>query len=176
MTHKGLIHIYTGDGKGKTTAALGLAMRARGHGMKVMYVYFHKDPRRWGCGEYNILKKIGVNVKCFSKKHPRFNRGVKPEHIRKECLKGLKFIKKIYQENRYDMLILDEINISLRDNFLEEDEILDILRNKPEKLELVLTGRGAAKRIIRNADLVSRVEKIKHPYDLGGLVKKGIEY
>lgn len=176
MKKKGLIQVYTGDGKGKTTAAVGLAVRARGHNLKVCYTYFHKDPKRWNYGEHKILKKIGVDVFGFAERHPHFYKDIRPGEMRKECLKGLEFIKKVYQEKRYDLLILDEINISLRDGFLREKEVVDIIRAKPEKLELVLTGRGATKRIIEKADLVSRIEKVKHPYDAGVQRKKGVEY
>lgn len=176
MKAKGLIQIYTGDGKGKTTAAVGLACRARGQGLKVCYIYFHKDPEKWGCGELKVLEKLGVTVKGFAKKHPHFNKKVTPKDVRKEYLEGLKFIKKVYKENKYDILILDEINISLRDGFLKEEEALDILNFKPEKLELILTGRGATKKIIKKADLASEIKKIKHPYDSGMKGRKGIEY
>ncbi len=176
MKRKGLIQVYTGDGKGKTTAAIGLACRAFGHNSKVCYIYFHKDPKRRGCGERRGLKKLGVDVFGFAKKHPHFYKNINPEDIRHECLEGIKFIKKIYQEKKYDILILDEINISLRDGFLKEKEILEVLEKKPENLELILTGRNATKRIIEKADLVSEIKKIKHPYDSGLKGRKGVEY
>lgn len=176
MQPKGLIQVYTGDGKGKTTAAVGLTVRARGQGLKVCYIYFHKEPEKWGYGEYKILKEIGVDLFGFAKKHPHFYEDVTPEEIRKECLSGLKFIKKLYAENNYDLLILDEINISLAEGFLKEDELLEILERKPEGLEIVLTGRGIAPKIIEKADLVSEIKNIKHPYDQGIERRKGIEY
>lgn len=173
---KGLIQVYTGDGKGKTTAACGLAVRARSHGLNVGYVYFHKEPEAWDYGEHKILEGLGVKVFGFAKKHPHFYKDASFEEIRKECLLGLEFIKKLYGESKYDLLILDEINISIRDGFLKEEEVLEIMEKKPEKLELVLTGRGATQRIIEKADLVSRIEEIKHPYSLGVQRRKGIEY
>jgi len=176
MTQKGLIHIYTGDGKGKTTAALGLAIRARGHGLKVAYIYFHKDPKRWGYGEHKILKKIGVDTFGFAKKHPHFYKKLNLDKIRKECLGGLKFIESLYDTKKYNMIILDEINISLRDGFLKKEELLNIMKTKPQGLELVLTGRGAKEEVIRYADLVSKIEKIKHPHDSGIRRRIGIEY
>ncbi len=176
MKKTGLIHVYTGDGKGKTTAAVGLACRARGHNLTVCYVSFHKNPKRWGCGEESVLKKIGVVVYRFAKKHPCFDKNTKAEGIRRECLKGIKFIERIYREKKYDLLILDEINISVREGFLKESEVLDLLERKPENLELVLTGRNATGKIIKKADLVSEIRKIKHLYDLGLKGRKGIEY
>ncbi|MEW6674525.1 MAG: cob(I)yrinic acid a,c-diamide adenosyltransferase [Nitrospirota bacterium] len=176
MRRKGFIQIYTGDGKGKTTAAVGLAVRAGGHNLKVCYVYFHKDPEKWEYGEHRVLEKIGVDIFGFAKKHPHFRKEIDPADIRKECLEGIEFIKRIYQEKKYDILILDEIIISLRDGFLKEEEVLGILDSKPEDLELILTGRGASEKIIERADLVSEIKKIKHPFDKGVQRRKGIEY
>ncbi|MFZ6016383.1 MAG: cob(I)yrinic acid a,c-diamide adenosyltransferase [Nitrospirota bacterium] len=176
MRRKGFIQIYTGDGKGKTTAAVGLAVRARGHNLKVCYVYFHKDPEKWEYGEHRVLEKIGVDIFGFAKKHPHFHKEIDPADIRKECLEGIEFIKRIYQEKKYDILILDEIIISLRDGFLKEEEVLGILDSKPGDLELILTGRGASEKIIERADLVSEIKKIKHPFDKGVQRRKGIEY
>ncbi|MDI6641782.1 MAG: cob(I)yrinic acid a,c-diamide adenosyltransferase [Elusimicrobiota bacterium] len=175
MQKIGLIQVYTGDGKGKTTAAVGLASRAVAHGLKVCYIYFHKDPDKWEYGELKTLKKCGVEIYGFAKKHPHFYKDVSLEEIRQECLSAIKFIKQIYQE-KYDILILDEILISVRDKFITEEELLDLVNMKPEKLELVLTGRGATEKIIKQADLVSEIKKVKHPYDKGIQKRKGIEY
>lgn len=174
MKRKGLIQIYTGKGKGKTTAAIGLACRARGHNLKVCYIYFHKNSKK--SGEQRMLKKLGIETFGFAKKHPCFYKNVNKSKVRQECLDALEFIKKIYQQNKYDILILDEIFISLRDGFLTEKELLEILNLKPKNLELVLTGRGATKRVIEKAALVSEIKKLKHPYDLGIQGRKGIEY
>ena len=176
MKRKGLIQVYTGDGKGKTTAAIGLACRARGHNLKVCYIYFHKDPKIWGYGEHKVLKKLGIDVFGFAKKHPHFDKNTNPDDIRRECLKGVKFIKKTYQEKKYDVLILDEIIVSLHDGFLKEKEIFNLLKKRPKNLELILTGRNATKKMIEKADLVSEIKKIKHPYDSGLKGRKGIEY
>lgn len=176
MKRKGAIQVYTGDGKGKTTAALGLVFRALGHDLKVCYICFHKNPGEFRYGEHKILKKLGVEVRGFAKKHPYFSKNIIKEEIREDCLRGLEFIKKVFQEDKYDILILDEVLISIRDGFLKEEEILDIMSSKPEDLELVLTGRNATKNIIENADLVSEIKKIKHHYDLGIRGRKGIEY
>ena len=176
MKRKGLIQIYTGDGKGKTTAALGLAIRAHSHGLRVCYIYFHKNPEKWGYSEHVALEKVGIDVFGFAKRHPFCDKGTSTEDIRKDCLKGLDFIKKMYTRKKYDLLILDEINISLRDGFLKTEEVVPILMEKPENLELVLTGRGAPQKLIRLADLVSRVQKVKHPYDKGIKGREGIEY
>lgn len=176
MKRRGLIQVYTGKGKGKTTAGVGLACRARGHNLKVCYIYFHKEPDRFGYGEIMSLKRLGVDIFGFAKKHPHFYKDMNSDGIRKECLEGLKFIKKNYTDEKHDILILDEINISVRDGFLKEEEVLDILNSKPENLELILTGRGATQKIIEKADLVSEIKKIKHPYNSGMQRRGGIEY
>ncbi|MDI6751861.1 MAG: cob(I)yrinic acid a,c-diamide adenosyltransferase [bacterium] len=173
---KGLIQVYTGDGKGKTTAAIGLAVRARGQGLSVGYIYFYKEPGAWDYGEIRVLEKLGVDTFGFAQKHPHFYKDVSFEEMRKESLAGLEFIKKLYGENKYDLLILDEINISIRDGFLKEKEVLEIMEIKPEGLELVLTGRGATQKITEKAELVSRIEEIKHPYNTCIERRKGIEY
>ncbi|HID10221.1 MAG TPA: cob(I)yrinic acid a,c-diamide adenosyltransferase [Candidatus Latescibacteria bacterium] len=172
---RGLIQIYTGDGKGKTTASVGLAVRCVGHGLKVCFITFHKDPKRWGYGELEVLRKLGVEVFGFAG-HPHFDRRLKPEDVRCECLEGLKFARKVMREGNYDLLILDEINISIGDGFLKEEEVLSVLDEKPEGLEVVLTGRNAPEGLVERADLVSEVRKVKHPYDEGIPGREGIEY
>jgi cob(I)alamin adenosyltransferase len=172
----GLIQVYTGEGKGKTTAALGLALRALGHGMKVGIICFHKDPNSYSYGEYKSLSKLGAHIFCFAKRHPHFFKDVSKEMVRKECLEGVRFIKRLYEEKEYDILILDEILISLRDGFLKEEEVGELLDKKPKELEVVLTGRGAPLWIIKRAHLVSEIKEIKHPYKMGIERRKGIEY
>ena len=108
--------------------------------------------------------------------HPYFHKGIDKNEMRKDCLKALEFIKKAYKENKYDLFVLDEVLISLRDGFLKEKEVLEVLKLKPKKLELVLTGRGVTKRIIEKSDLVSEIKKVKHPFDAGVNSRRGIEY
>ncbi|MBI4844902.1 MAG: cob(I)yrinic acid a,c-diamide adenosyltransferase [Candidatus Omnitrophica bacterium] len=185
MKKQGLVQIYTGDGKGKTTAAVGLAVRANAQKFKVCYVSFHKDPQRCGYSEIKTLKKLKIKVFCFAKTHPlcgdisAFREKTKKqcvEILRPWCLKGLELIKEIYKQNKFDMLILDEMNICVRDGFLKEKEVLFLLENKPEKLELVLTGRGATRKMIKKAGLVSYIKEVKHPYREGVQKRRGIEY
>jgi len=172
---RGLIEVYIGDGKGKTSAVIGIVCRAKGHNLKVCYIYFHKNPEKWGYGEFKILKKIGVDIFGFAKEHSHFEK-VEKEKLREECLKGIEFIKKIYKEKKYDIVVCDEILISLRDGFLKEEEIIEIMEEKPENIELILTGRYITEKIIEKADLVSEIKKIKHPYDKGIKARKGIEF
>jgi len=176
MKEKGIIQVYTGAGKGKSTAAIGQAARAAGHGLKVSLVSFFKDPEAFGYGEYKSLEKLGIKTFPFAKKHPHFYKELNPDDVCRECSRGLEFIKNLFQDPSWDMLVLDEINIAVRDGFLKEEEVLSLLETKPEKLELVLTGRGATEKIIEKADLVSEVREVKHPYSQGIKSRKGIEY
>jgi cob(I)alamin adenosyltransferase len=176
MEKKGLIQIYTGTGKGKSTAAIGQAVRAAGHGFKVGFVSFFKDPEAFGYGEYKSLEKLGIKTFLFARKHPHFYKELNPDDVRQECSEGLEFIKELVRDPSWDMLILDEMNIALRDGFLKEEDVLSLLEAKPEKLELVLTGRGATEKITEKADLVSEVREVKHPYNQGIKSRKGIEY
>lgn len=176
MNRKGLIQVYTGDGKGKSTAAIGQAVRAAGHGFRIGLVSFFKDPEAFGYAEYASLKKLGVQTFLFAKKHPHFYKELNPDDVRRECYQGLAFIKELFQDSSWDMLILDEINIAVRDGFLKEEDVLALLEAKPEKLELVLTGRGATEKMVQKADLVSEVKNVKHPYNRGVKSRKGVEY
>jgi len=172
----GLIYVFTGGGKGKTTAAVGLAVRANAHKIKVSWVSFHKS---YACGELRNLKKLGVKVRCFARYHPRCKkekRKNKQVDLRKECLKGMRYIKKIFKNNDCRLLVLDEINICLRDGYLKENEVLELISLKPADLELVLTGRGATKKLLQQADLISDIREVKHPFRKGIKARKGIEY
>jgi cob(I)alamin adenosyltransferase len=176
MEKKGLIQVYTGTGKGKSTAAIGQAVRAAGHGFKVGFVSFFKDPEAFGYGEYKSLEKLGIKTFLFARKHPHFYKELNPDDVCQECSKGLEFIKELIQDPSWDMLVLDELNIALRDGFLKEEDVLSLLDAKPDKLELVLTGRGVTDKIVEKADLVSEVREVKHPYSQGIKSREGIEY
>ena len=176
MKEKGLIQVYMGAGKGKSTAAIGQAARAAGHGFKVGFLSFFKDPEAFGYGEYKSLEKLGVKTFLFAKKHPHFYKELNPNDVCQQCSRGLEFIKELFKDPSWDMLVLDEINIAVRDSFLKEEDVLALMEAKPEKLELVLTGRGVTEKIIEKADLVSEVKEVKHPYSQGIKSREGIEY
>jgi cob(I)alamin adenosyltransferase len=176
MSQRGLIHVYTGDGKGKTTAAVGLATRSLGHGMKVCYCSFHKDPEKYGYTEMQSLRKLGATVHNFAKGHPHLNKSLDSNVIAQETREAVSSLPKMLEDGYFDLLILDEILISVRDNYLDEETLLEFIRNKPEKLELVMTGRDATPSVIELADYVSEVRKVKHPYDSGIYSREGIEY
>lgn len=176
MKETGLIHIYTGDGKGKTTAAVGLATRALGNDFKVCYVSFHKRPEIYGYAEKDSLKKLGATVLHFAKGHPFLDRSIPVETMVKEVPEGLAHVEKLINEEHFDLLILDELVISVRDNFIPEERVVEFIQNKPADLELVITGRGATPGLIEIANYVSNIQKIKHPFDKAITSRKGIEY
>lgn len=172
---KGCIHIYTGEGKGKTTAAIGLAIRAKSRGLRVLLAQFMKGITN--IGEINILKNISVTTKKFPKiRSPYFYPDINRKQLKKDVNEALGYIKKIMKDGKFDMIILDEFNCLLSEGLLTEDKAVDLISHKPEHLELVLTGRGATKRLIQTADYVTEMKPIKHPFSKGIKARKGIEY
>ncbi len=172
----GLIHIYTGEGKGKTTAAVGLAVRALSHGLKVCYVNFNKGGGEYVNTEVDTLEKLGAKVIVATDQHPAFNADISVEANSKQSLNALSYINELVHSNNFDMLILDEILISVRDCFIEEEVLTSFMEQKPKGLELVLTGRDATDNVIMLSDYVSEIVKNKHPYDSGVFSREGIEY
>lgn len=175
----GLIHIYTGTGKGKTTAAIGLAARALGSSLSVCYCSFHKHPEKYGYTEMESLRKLGAHVINFAKHHPHMEENVSEDtiaSITEEVRQALDTLKELQANIHFDMLIMDEILISIRDNYLNEDELIDFIKNKPVNTELVLTGRGATEGILELADYITNMEFVKHPYYENIPSRKGIEY
>ena len=172
----GLIHIYTGTGKGKSTAAIGLCNRAVGHEFNTCYVTFHKNPEKYGYKEFDSLRKLGVTILHFAKGHPHLDPTMDNEVIRQETQEGLKKVQEIISCEKIDLLILDEILISVRDKYLDEAALLQFINDKPESTELVLTGRGATQKILELADYVSDINCIEHPYNKGIKSRTGIEF
>jgi len=170
---KGYIHVYTGPGKGKTTAALGLGIRAAGAGMKVHMVQFMKGRR------YSEIDSI-ENISNFTiTQHGRdeFVSKENPDKIDIDLAqKGFKYTKEIVNNGKYDMIILDEINTAVDYNLIALKDVIKLLEGKPEKLELILTGRNAHPEIVRHADLVTEMLEIKHPYQQGVTARKGIDF
>lgn len=174
MKNAGLIQVYTGDGKGKTTAALGLAMRALGWGKKVCMIQFVKGDKK--IGEIRITKS---HIPQFSIHQLSRNKNfiLKPQKKDKDiAMKTWEFAKKKIFSNSYDLIILDEINIALYMNLIEIKDVLEVLKAKPKKLELILTGQKAPKKIQEIADLVTEMKMKKHPYYKNIQARKGIEY
>lgn len=176
MDKTGLIHVYTGDGKGKTTSAVGLATRALGSGLKVCYCSFHKRPEKYGYTEMDSLRKLGAKVYNFAKGHPHLDKSIDEDEIKRQVPEAIATLTDLLKTERVDVLILDEILISVRDNYLDETILIDFIKNKPSDTELVLTGRQATQNVMDLADYVSFVKKIKHPYDKRVMSRAGIEY
>ena len=175
----GLIHIYTGTGKGKTTAAIGLAARALGGELKVCYCSFHKAPQQYGYTEMESLKKLGAHVINFAKHHPHMDEHVTDgtiDAIKKEVIEAIGTLTTLLSKEQFDLLIMDEIFISIRDNYLDEEILLDFIKNKPANTELVLTGRGATEKTMSLAHYITNMECVKHPYYNNIPSRKGIEY
>jgi cob(I)alamin adenosyltransferase len=175
--NKGLVIVYTGDGKGKTTAALGMALRAAGHGKKILIVQFIKNFKNYG--ELKFVKKYncGIQIKSIGKGYVKIRGDKFPfeEHV-KAAKQALKFAKEKILSKEYDIIVLDEINIALDKKLLTIKEVTELLQQKPPSLHLVLTGRNAPKKLLQLADLVSEVKEIKHPYKKGISAQKGMEY
>ncbi|MEG2082610.1 MAG: cob(I)yrinic acid a,c-diamide adenosyltransferase [Oscillospiraceae bacterium] len=172
---KGLIHIYCGDGKGKTTAAMGLAVRAAGSGMKVVLTQFMKGDNS---SEISIIEKIENISLIFCKKNFGFVWNM-TEDEKKEAAQGyseqFEQAVKLAVETDADMLVMDEFMSCYGYGFIDNKRALEFLKNKPEKLEIVLTGRNPAAELCEVADYITEMKKIKHPFDNGVGARKGIE-
>ena len=175
----GYIQVYTGDGKGKTTASLGLAMRALGRCWKVLIIMFTKGGDNYG--ELNSFRNLSPEIaQNLTIVQAGLDRIVysdnKTEHDFKEIKKGWELAKKAILNDEYNLIILDEANIAIDLGLIDIKEVLDVLKNKPEDMEIVLTGRNAKQEIIDIAHLVSEIKPVKHYWDTGIAARKGIEY
>jgi cob(I)alamin adenosyltransferase len=172
VLEKGFIHIYTGPGKGKTTAAIGLGLRAAGAGLKVYMIQFMKG-RRYS--ELDAVENL-QNFTIVQFGRDEFVSKEKPEQIDIDLAQdGFKHFKDIVKNEKYDMIILDEINVAVDFNLIAVKDVLKIIEKKPENLELILTGRYAHPELVKIADLVTEMLEIKHPYQEGVEARKGID-
>ncbi len=173
---KGMIHIYTGEGKGKTTASFGLAKRAAGHGNRVLVLQFLKS-RVKNSGELNSARELGIKVVKFRNQiTPLFDPKVKISDLKTTIKKAVARTVKELKSNLYDLVILDEFNVVLSSGYATMNDVEHILDAKPAHVELVLSGRGAPKELIEIADYVTEMKMIKHPFENGVKARKGIEY
>ncbi|MFL0250824.1 cob(I)yrinic acid a,c-diamide adenosyltransferase [Clostridium neuense] len=179
MNHikEGFIEIYTGDGKGKTTAALGLGMRAAGNEMIVYMVQFLKGSET---GELASIKKLEPYFKIFRFEKERdffwnLNNEEK-EELKIEIRRAYNFCMDVLKNQKCDILIMDEVMGALGNKLLSEEDILKLMESKPKNVELVLTGRNVPLNIINKADLVTEMKPIKHYFEKGVTARKGIEY
>ena len=177
MGQKGLVLVYTGGGKGKTSAALGLVLRAVGYNHKVCMVQFVKGS--WHYGELDSAKRLAPEfemitagkgfVGILDDKSPR------EEHV-KAANDTLMISREKIASGKFDVVILDEINYAIQLELLKLDDVIDLIKSKPTELDLVLTGNHAAKEVIELADLVTEMKEIKHPFKSGLKAKKGIDF
>jgi cob(I)alamin adenosyltransferase len=168
-----MIQVYTGDGKGKTTAALGLAIRAMGHGKRVIVVQFMKG---WeGYGELVTAKKIGLPIERFGRRE--LIDPDRPEEIdfklARDCYDRA---IEIIDGKKCDLLIIDEINVALKYGLLELEDVMDLIDRVPSEMEVVLTGRYAHPEVVERADLVTEMVEIKHPFKKGVKAREGVEF
>lgn len=177
MPEKGLVIVYTGKGKGKTTAALGIVLRAVGHGYKVGMIQFIKG--EWYYGELTSSKRLEPEfeliaagrgfVGIIDDDHPI-------EDHEKAAKDAIEIAKQKIASGDYDIMILDEINYAVKLNLISQEDILDVIAAKPEKTSLVLTGNYVPEAVIDAADLVTEMREIKHPYQRGIKAKKGVDF
>jgi cob(I)alamin adenosyltransferase len=170
----GMVHVYTGDGKGKTTAALGLALRAVGHNMKVHMIQFMKGDINYG--ELKAARDI-PNLEIVQFGNPTFVNKENPSQDDIELAQlGFEHAKIVVAEGLYDLVILDELSVAIDFNLVGLEDVLKLIESKPTHVELVITGRNAHEKIIERADLVTNMQKVKHYYDKGIESRKGIEH
>jgi cob(I)alamin adenosyltransferase len=170
-----MLIINIGNGKGKTTAAMGQAVRALGHGMKVCIIQLFKGKDFYG--EQKILKKLkNLDFYSFSPKHPYLFKSISKSAVEKDCQKALDLLKNMLKSRKHDLIVLDEFNIALRDGFIKLKDLLELFNKYSSKINIIITGRAAPKALIRAADLVTEMKEMKHPYNSGKKFQKGIEF
>ena len=174
---KGIVIVYTGGGKGKTTAALGLALRAAGYKKKALIIQFIKGS--WETGEMNSIRRLSPEIELV-----RIGKGFVgilddkesfEDHV-SAAQEALEIAKKAVLSKKYSVVILDEINYAAEGKLIKIQDILDLIKNKDPKLHLVLTGNHASPKVIAKADLVTEMKEIKHPFRKGIKAQKGIDY
>jgi cob(I)alamin adenosyltransferase len=173
LTDKGRVIVNTGNGKGKTTAALGTAFRALGHGKRVCVIQFLKGQGAYG--EREMAEKLD-NLDWFICGKGFVFKKENIEEDRRVAQEGFQLAKEKVKSDRYDLIILDEITYLPLYDFLDVEEIVDLIQNKPERLSIILTGRDAHPRLVEIADTVSVIEPDKHAYEQGIKAQKGIEF
>jgi len=169
---KGYIHVYTGDGKGKTTAAIGLALRAVGAGMKVFIAQFLKGE---GSSEFNALSRFGEAVTFAQYGRNGLIREKPTDKDIELARKGFTEARAAMVSGKYDVIILDELIMTNFLHIISVDEVLELIHQKPASVELIITGRKADPRLIEAAGLVTEMKEIKHYYTQGVMARKGIE-
>jgi len=171
---KGLVQIFTGNGRGKTSAALGAVLRAVGQGLKIYIVHFMKGTYPYG--EQKALAQLpDVTIARFGQLNFVDPNNIKDEE-REEAEKALAAGRAAMLSEEYDLVVLDEVNIAASWGLVEMEEVIQLIRDKPERVELILTGRYADSLLIELADLVTEMVEVKHPYKQGIKARRGFEY
>lgn len=173
MLERGYIQVYTGEGKGKTTCAIGLAIRALGAGLKVAFLQFFKPPTS---SEVKILKGFAPNLFYASFHAKGFVKGRVSEELKAKIREGYELFKELLQKGEYDLCILDEFVYALNWDIIDLQEFLKVLEKRPENIEVVITGRGAPQALIDRADLVTEMKALKHYLEKGVKARCGIEW
>ncbi len=171
---RGLVQVYTGDGKGKTTAAVGLAVRARGAGLRVAFVQFVKGGRR--SSELQVLEDVGVLVERPAERSSGLMSGEATDEDRDAASAAWAIALELFSRPDYDLVILDEVIVAMAHHLVAESAVLAALGSRIASIEVVLTGRGASQALIDYADLVTEMVPLKHPFDAGVPARIGIEY
>jgi len=171
---KGLVEVFTGNGRGKTSAALGVVLRAVGHDFRVCVIHFMKG--NYPYGEQKALARLpNVTVQVFGGLSFVDPKNVKPED-KAEAKKALDAGREAVMSGKYDLVVLDEVNVATAWGLVELDEVIKLIKEKPEGVELILTGRYADRKVVKLADLVTEMVAIKHPYDEGIEARAGLDY
>ena len=167
---QGLVQVFTGDGKGKTSAALGAVLRALGHGLNAYIIFFMKG--NYPYGEHNILAQLpNIDIASLGSKEFVDPANIKPEEI-EQARKALALAREAMLSGKYNMVVLDEVNVAVAWKLAKLDEVIRLVDDKPADVELILTGRHADSELIQRADLVTEMVNIKHPYDKGIQARK----
>ena len=170
----GLVQIFTGNGKGKTTAALGTILRATGHGKRIFVVFFMKGEFPYG-ERTALLRLPNVEVASFGSMDFCNPQAIKPEETA-QAKQALAAVREAMLSGRYDIVVMDEVDVAVAFNLITVDDVVALIKDKPAQVELILTGRYADDKLIEMADLVTEMVKIKHPLDRGIKARQGIEY
>lgn len=169
-----MIQVYTGNGKGKTTAALGLAFRAAGHGFNVIMIQFMKGKINYG--ELESAKLLS-NFSIEQYGRPDFVNPEKPDKIDIDLAKqAMERSKEVINSQKFDMVILDEINVAVSYGLIQVDDVIELIKSTPDKMELILTGRGMPQELKEYVDLISEVREVKHYFQKGIPAREGIEH
>ena len=170
-----MLFVNTGNGKGKTTAAIGQVIRALGRGYKVCIIQLFKGKEFYG--EQNVLATLkNLELHSFAQKHPFCFREIDPKLVKKQCSEALAFAGRKMASGKYELVVLEEFNIAVREGFITVKDLLKVINQNTKNIKIIVTGRGAKKALLSKADLVTEMKEIKHYFKKGVKAIKGIEF